>query len=56
MVLSLHAVREHELVMVDYDKTNLTLTGMQWDSETRRSPLARGPFQSNKYHLSKDFG
>ena len=51
--LSLHAVREHELVMVDYDKTNLTLTGMQWNSETRRSPLLEDHFNPTSITLAR---
>lgn len=37
--LTLHAVREHELVMADYDRQSITLTTMQWDSETKRGHL-----------------
>ncbi len=35
----LHAVREYELVMANYDKQNLTVTNMQWNTETRRAHL-----------------
>lgn len=42
----LYAVREHELVMVNYDKQELTVTGMQWNSETRRAYLVNDSFNS----------
>ena len=35
----LYAVHEHELVMADYDKQNLIVTDIQWNSETRRAYL-----------------
>ena len=37
--LSLYAVREHELAKAGYDEKNLALTGMQWNTGTRRSYL-----------------
>ena len=37
--LGLYAVREHELAEADYDEENLTLTGMKWNSGTRRAYL-----------------
>ena len=46
----LHAVREHELVLADYDKQNLTLSSMQWESETRRAFLL-DRFNSKNTHL-----
>lgn len=41
---SLHAVHEHELVMANYDKQDLTITGMQWNTGTRRAHLINGHF------------
>ena len=35
----LHAVREHELVMANYNKQELIMTDMQWNPETRRAYL-----------------
>ena len=51
--LNLHAVREHELVMVGYNKTYLILTGMQWNSETRRSYLLDDRFNSKRITSTK---
>ena len=51
--LNLHAVREHELVMVDYNKTHLVLTGMQWNSETRRSYLLEDHFNPKRITLAR---
>ena len=47
----LHAVREHELVMANYDRQNLTVTGMQWNTETRRAYLIDDSFNP-KYNYS----
>ena len=35
----LHPVLEHELVLANYDKQNLTMGNMEWSAETRRSYL-----------------
>ena len=35
--LPLYAVREHELVMANYDKQDLTIGDMEWNTETRRA-------------------
>lgn len=37
--LSLFAVREQDLSLVNYDKENLTITGQQWHSQTIRAQL-----------------
>lgn len=49
--LPLYAVREHELVAANYDRRNLTLTSMQWSSETRRAYLLENRF--NQKHTSR---
>ncbi len=36
---TLYAVHEHELVMADYNKQNLIVTDIQWNSDTRRAYL-----------------
>lgn len=47
----LHAVRENELVLADYDKQSLTLASMQWESETRRAFLLENNFKPKNADL-----
>ena len=51
--LNSHAVHERELVMSDYDEQNLTLTSMQWDTETRRTPLLEDRFNPRSTNLQR---
>ena len=48
---SMHAVREQELVMTNYDNQDLTVTDMEWDSETRRAYLIEDHFNSKPNHF-----
>ena len=51
--LNSHAVHERELVMSNYDKQNLALTSMQWNVETRRTPLLEDRFNLRSTNLPR---
>lgn len=50
---SLHAVRENELVMANYDEHDLRLTNRQWDSETRRAYLLENRYSAKNTNLTR---